>query len=120
VARLTAARETPGTALKPCSILATQEAHDIPSIATVRVAGLAAVAATLLVPTPSRGTPTSVLLPMTRCISGSNGFPGRVGVRGASASAGFGRTGIIVTDCAPGDRFDICPLSCLRTASGSF
>src|SRR5438093_10918131 len=40
VARLTAARETPGTALKPCSILATQEAHDIPSIGIVRETGL--------------------------------------------------------------------------------
>src|SRR6266571_2574613 len=45
VARLTAARETPGTALKPCSILATQEAHDIPSIGIVRETGLTEEAA---------------------------------------------------------------------------
>src|SRR5438128_6006881 len=77
VARLTAARETPGTALKPCSILATQEAQDIPSITTVSVVGLAAPA---VVPPPSRGTPTLVPLPWRE----------RVGVRGASASAGLG------------------------------
>src|SRR5437867_9246995 len=40
VARLTAARETPGTALKPCSILATHDAQDMPSIGIVRETGL--------------------------------------------------------------------------------
>src|SRR5437879_1513950 len=46
VARLTAARETPGTALKPCSILATHDAHDMPSIGIVTVAGLVEAADT--------------------------------------------------------------------------
>src|SRR5207245_10954885 len=40
VAGLTAAREAPGTALKPCSILATHDAHDMPSIGIVRETGL--------------------------------------------------------------------------------
>src|SRR2546427_380406 len=45
VARLTAARDTPGTALKPCSILATHDAHDMPSIGIVRETGLIEYAA---------------------------------------------------------------------------
>src|SRR2546428_5196513 len=71
VARLTAARDTPGTALKPCSILATQEAHDMPSMATVRGTGFAVEA---VIPPPWRG---------------------RARVGGPSL-----RIGIIVTGCA--------------------
>src|SRR2546422_10747538 len=52
VARLTAARDTPGTALKPCSILATHDAQDIPSIGIVSVAGFAVDA---VIPPPWRG-----------------------------------------------------------------
>src|SRR6266571_3457725 len=43
VARLTAARETPGTTLNPCSILATHDAQDMPSIGIVSVADLPAL-----------------------------------------------------------------------------
>src|SRR6266702_3426417 len=49
VARLTAARETPGTALKPCSILATHDAQDMPSIGIVRETGLTEDAALVAV-----------------------------------------------------------------------
>src|SRR2546425_331522 len=55
VARLTAARETPGTALKPCSIFTTQEAQDIPSIGIVRETGLTEDAALAGVGTAGAG-----------------------------------------------------------------
>src|SRR5438093_12894884 len=77
VARLTAARETPGTALNPCSILATHDAQDMPSIGIVSVADLP-ISAILPSPLPRRE---------------------RAGVRGAGASADFGRSGTIVTTC---------------------
>src|SRR5437016_5045787 len=91
VARLTAARETPGTALKPCSILATHDAHDMPSIGIVMAIGLAEAAAFIEV--------------------GATDFVG-------CSDAGFARRGIIVTGCT--DAWPMPWGRPLRTASGSF
>src|SRR3989338_7285253 len=74
VARFTDARTTPGTSLRPRSILATHDAQDMPSIGIVSDTGLAG----LLVPLPLRE---------------------RDGERGVGA---FAREGIIVTIGAAG------------------
>jgi hypothetical protein len=102
VARFTEARTTPGTSLRPRSILATHDAQDMPSIGIVSETGLPEAPATLLIPPPWRG---------------------RAWVRGSSfawggPAADFARIGIIMTICTGGGPMGLGPD--LSTPAGSF